>query len=227
VRVLVVEDDAVIADHITACLGTLGYRPERVASGEDALAAIERQRFSGMVLDRLLPGMSGIEVLARLRAERRLPPVVMLSALGTVKDRIEGLAAGADDYLAKPFDMDELVARLNAVTRRAAPTPPSDTGLAVGRLKLDPSSHSVLFLDRTIELNRKQFSLLAHLMRCADRLVTRGMLLESVWGYAFTPTTNIVESNMSRLRARLEELGCDPIDTLRGSGYVLRSERCR
>jgi two-component system OmpR family response regulator len=87
--VLVVEDDAVIADHITACLGTLGYRPERVASGEDALAAVERQRFSGMVLDRLLPGMGGIEVLARLRADRRLPPVVMLSALGTVKDRIE------------------------------------------------------------------------------------------------------------------------------------------
>lgn len=226
-RVLVVEDDAVIAGHITACLGTLGYQPERVASGEDALRAIAHHRFSGMVLDRLLPGISGLEVLARLRAERKLPPVVMLSALGTVKDRIEGLAAGADDYLAKPFDMDELVARLNAVTRRATPAPTPDASLAVGRLRLDPSSHSVLFLDRTIELNRKQFSLLAHLMRCADRLVTRGMLLESVWGYAFTPTTNIVESNMSRLRGRLEELGCDPIDTLRGSGYVLRSDRCR
>ncbi len=226
-RVLVVEDDAVIAGHITACLGTLGYQLERVASGEDALRAIAHHRFSGMVLDRLLPGISGLEVLARLRAERKLPPVVMLSALGTVKDRIEGLAAGADDYLAKPFDMDELVARLNAVTRRATPAPTPDAGLAVGRLRLDPSSHSVLFLDRTIELNRKQFSLLAHLMRCADRLVTRGMLLESVWGYAFTPTTNIVESNMSRLRGRLEELGCDPIDTLRGSGYVLRSDRCR
>lgn len=226
-RFLIVEDDPVIAEHIVAGLSLHGHETSLAQTGSEAILALDRRPHDAVVLDRLLPDISGLSVIDHVRRQGNAVPVLMLSALGSVKDRIEGLEVGADDYLAKPFDMDELVARLNAVTRRAAPTPPSDTGLAVGRLKLDPSSHSVLFLDRTIELNRKQFSLLAHLMRCADRLVTRGMLLESVWGYAFTPTTNIVESNMSRLRARLEELGCDPIDTLRGSGYVLRSERCR
>jgi two-component system OmpR family response regulator len=152
-------------------------------------------------------------------------PVLMLSALGSVKDRIEGLEVGADDYLAKPFDMDELAARLSAIARRNV-SRPEGSRLQVGRLELDPSSHRARYRDASAALNRKQYSLLAHLMRNTDRLVTRSMLLESVWAYSFSPTTNIVESNMSRLRTALLGLGCDPIETQRGAGYILRSDRC-
>lgn len=230
-RLLVVEDDRLIASHIAAGLSAKGYGVDRAECGEDALHALARQDYAGVVLDRMLPDISGIELLERVRRSGKRPPVVMLSALGTVKDRIEGLEAGADDYLTKPFDIEELIARLNAVSRRVgametAQDPMGDAGIMVGRLNLDPSGHSASFGTREIELNRRQYSLLAHLMRHADRLVTRSMLLEHVWGYSFAPATNIVESNMCRLRDRLHELGCDPVDTLRGAGYILRSERC-
>ena len=178
-----------------------------------------------MVLDRMLPDISGIAVIQRLRSAGQSLPVLMLSALGSVEDRVEGLFAGADDYLAKPFNMTELAARLTAITRRQGNSA-KDASMALGQLRLDPAGHKAIYRGQAIDLNRRQYSLLAELIRHADRVVTRSMLLESVWNYAFEPGTNIVESNLSRLRTRLLQLGCDPIETRRGAGYVLCSDRC-
>lgn len=222
---LIVEDDSVIADHIVSGLRVHGHETTLAQTGSEAIRAMDRRSPDAVVLDRLLPDINGLAVIDLLRSRGDNVPLLMLSALGSVKDRIEGLQVGADDYLAKPFDIDELVARLAAIARRKHGRQESPD-LQVGRLRLDPSSHCAIYRDASVTLNRKQYSLLAHLMHYADRLVTRSMLLESVWSYSFSPTTNIVESNMSRLRSALVDLGCDPIETQRGAGYVLRSERC-
>ena len=224
-RFLIVEDDSVIAEHIVAGLESHGHETMLVQTGSEAVVAVDRSPPDAIVLDRLLPDVSGRSVIDHMRNRGDAVPVLMLSALGSVKDRIEGLEVGADDYLAKPFDIDELAARLNAIARRN-PHRPEGSGLAVGALQLDASGHRALYRGAAVTLNRKQYSLLAHLMRHADRVVTRSMLLEGVWAYSFSPATNIVESNMSRLRAALQELGCDPIETQRGVGYILRSDLC-
>ncbi len=226
-KVLVVEDDPSIAGQIARGLALRGLTTGFAATGAAACAAFDEDHYDAMVLDRLLPDMGGLAVLTHLREAGRLPPVLMLSALGSVQDRIDGLLAGADDYLAKPFDMDELSARLIAICRRPARAAPAEDGaLVVGRLRLDATRHRAMLGEAAIELNRKQFSLLATLMRQTDQVVTRAMLLETVWGYAFDPATNIVESNLSRLRNRLQALGCEAIETRRGEGYVLVSAKC-
>ena len=225
-HLLVVEDDPVIADHIVSGLSLFGHSATLARTGSEAMQALTDRSHDAVILDRMLPDIDGVSVMKRMRASQDGLPVLMLSALGSVKHRIEGLQVGADDYLAKPFDVDELAARLQAIVRRGA-TRPESIGLEVGSLSLDPSSHRALFRDGASVLNRKQYSLLAHLMRNADRLVTRSMLLECVWSYSFSPSTNIIESNMSRLRTALQEIDCDPIETQRGAGYILRSERCR
>lgn len=222
---LVVEDDPVIAAQVTLGMERLGHESRVVSNGWDALAETAQRNFDVVVLDRMLPDLSGIEVLRQLNRDNLRPPVLMLSALGSVADRIQGLKAGADDYLAKPFDMEELAARVEAITRRSAARD-SEGNIAVASLQLNAAGHSASFRGAVVALNRKQFSLLVHLMRNADHLVTRRMLLENVWGYTFEPTTNIIESNLSRLRSKLMEVGCDAIETKRGSGYVLHSARC-
>jgi two-component system OmpR family response regulator len=225
VHLLVVEDDPVIADHIVSGLGLFGHSTTLARTGSEAIQALADRSHDAVVLDRMLPDIDGVSVIKHMRSGDWAVPVLMLSALGSVKHRIEGLQIGADDYLTKPFDVDELAARLHAIVRRGAPRR-DDVGLEVGMLRLDPSSHRAVYRDGAVVLNRKQYSLLAHLMRNADRLVTRSMLLECVWSYSFSPSTNIIESNMSRLRTALQEIACDPIETQRGAGYVLRSERC-
>ncbi|MEO0032298.1 MAG: hypothetical protein RIS94_2056 [Pseudomonadota bacterium] len=227
-HLLVVEDDPVIAGHILGGLAAVGRSADHAGCGADALTRFKAQRYDAVVLDRLLPDVEGTALLEMMRrCTDAMPPVLVLSALGSLADRIEGLEAGADDYLVKPFAVAELVARLNAITRRGPSARGDDAAqLAVGALALDPSSHSAGYRTRRLQLNRKLYSLLAHMMRHADRVVTRDMLLEHVWGYSFAPSTNIVESNMSRLRARLQDLGIDPIETVRGSGYILRSQGC-
>jgi two-component system OmpR family response regulator len=225
VRLLVVEDDPDIAAQVSLGMERLGYSAKTAQTGAEALSATENGHFDAVILDRMLPDITGDEVLRHLLGRPSKPPVLMLSALGSVSDRIHGLQAGADDYLAKPFDMEELAARIQAISRRSGARE-SEGIIAVGALHLDPAGHRACYLGQSVVLNRKQFSLLAELMRNADRMVTRKMLLESVWGYAFETTTNIIESNLSRLRTRLQELGCDAIETRRGSGYVLRSSAC-
>ena len=224
-RLLIVEDDPVIADQITHGLGSVDRQLRLARTGAEALLALQQEHWDAIVLDRMLPDLNGLSVIDHIRRDGHATPILMLSALGSVKDRIEGLAIGADDYLAKPFDMDELAARIAAISRRGTAMS-ENPRLEVGGLQLDPSGHQARFRDRAVALNRRQYSLLAHLMRHADRLVTRSMLLEGVWGYAFAPTANIVESNLSRLRTALIGIDCDPIETQRGAGYILRSDRC-
>ena len=225
---LVIEDDPVIGGHIVSGLGAAGIDTTLAVNAAQALERSRTGEFDSVVLDRLLPDGNGIDILRAWRRHGAVPPVLMLSALGSVKDRIEGLESGADDYLAKPFHMAELVARVHAISRRTPQRGSSDTAArSVGRLRLDHSRHAACFGPASVELNRKLYSLLAHLMLHVDRLVTRDMLLEHVWGYSFSPGTNIVESNMSRLRTRLQELGIDPILTRRGEGYVLLAGACR
>lgn len=224
-RLLVVEDDPVIAGQLSVGMKAHGHSAALANCAEDAVRIAWKQRFDAIVLDRMLPGVSGIEAIGRLKRSPGAPGVLMLSALASVTDRIEGLRAGADDYLVKPFDLAELLARLEAILRREAPSG-DDANLRVNALTLDPARHHAMLHGRAVSLNRKEFSLLAQLMRHADGLVTRSMLFEQVWGYRFEPSTNIVESNLSRLRQKLSTLGGDPIETIRGGGYILRSDRC-
>ena len=221
--VLIVEDDAEIAAFLARGLGAHGHDTAIANSGEEALEELGKRRFDAMVLDRMLPRLDGMEVLRRMARE---VPVLMLSALGTIDDRIEGLDGGADDYLVKPFDVGEVVARLNAIVRRAHGTERADV-LRVGDLEIVLTTFRASLGGKALHLNKKEFALLAELMRNADRAVTRRMLIETVWGYSFDPSTNIIESNMSRLRAKLTAHGDpDPIETARGLGYILHSARC-
>ena len=225
-HLLIVEDDRVIADHIVSGLNRIGHSTTLARTGAEAIKACADRSHHAVILDRMLPDIDGMAVIDHVRASGDAVPVLMLSALGSVKNRIEGLRRGADDYLAKPFSIDELAARLDAIARRS-PARPGKARIEIGLLQLDASSHRATYRGRTAVLNRKQYSLLAHLMGHADTIVTRAMLLEAVWSLSVsTTTTNIVESNMSQLRTALQDLGCDPIETQRGSGYVLRSDRC-
>ncbi len=204
----------------------LGHQCVHSTTGAGAISAFVQGAFDAIILDRMLPDLTGTGLLDHLRAQGPLPPVLMLSALGSARDKVEGLNAGADDYLAKPYDIHELNARLAALTRRGAQVHGDAITLSIGQLCLDAANHKVRFGTRQGHLNRVEFSLLLFLMRHADRLVTRAMLLEGVWSYSFQPVTNLVDSNISRLRRRLLELGCDPIMTRRGEGYMLVGDQC-
>lgn len=225
-QLLLVEDDPLIAQELTGGLDALGHHCVHCVSGTEAIAAFARAAFDAIILDRMLPDLTGTGLLDHLRAQGPLPPVLMLSALGSARDKVEGLNAGADDYLAKPYDIGELNARLAALVRRGPQVHGDVISLSIGQLRLDGANHKVRFGARQGHLNRIEFSMLLFLMRHADRLVTRAMLLEGVWSYSFQPATNVVDSNISRLRRRLLDLGCDPIATRRGEGYVLLGDQC-
>lgn len=218
-KILIVEDDRGIAAHLERGLSRHGLECEIAETGEEALSHLGQRRYDAMVLDRMLPRLDGMEVLRRRPCKL---PVLMLSALGTLEDRIEGLDAGADDYLVKPFDVTEVVSRLNAIMRRGGNNDRGDI-LRAGDLEIVLTTFRASRRGKPLHLNKKEFALLAELMRNAGRPMTRRMLIEAVWGYSFEPTTNIIESNMSRLRSKLiADGGPDPIETARGFGYVLR-----
>ena len=225
-QLLLVEDDPLIAQELTESLNALGHHCVHCVTGAGAIGIFAQSTFDAIILDQMLPDVTGTGLLGYLRARGPLPPVLMLSALGSSSDKVEGLNAGADDYLAKPYDIGELNARLVALVRRGAQVHGDVISLSIGRLRLDGANHKVRFGTRDGHLNRVEFSLLLFLMRHADRLVTRTMLLDGVWSYAFQPVTNLVDSNISRVRRRLLDLGCDPIVTRRGEGYVLVSDQC-
>ena len=221
-KILLAEDDFETAAFIARGLDELGHLVLRAVTGADALHLASTEDIDIAILDRMLPGLDGVTVLRRLRAADNHTPVLLLTALGRIEDRVEGLNAGADDYLIKPFAFSELAARINALGRR----PPINevvTKLDFGSLSLDLLKHEVRRDGQNIALQPREFRLLEELLRNGDRIVTRTMLLERVWGYHFDPQTNIVETHISRMRAKLNEGDkFDLIETVRGVGYRMR-----
>lgn len=223
-RVLIAEDDDDTASFVEQGLREAGHVVTRAAIGIDALRCGLDEAFDVAVLDRLLPGMDGLDVLRAWRASDVKMPVLMLTALGGITDRVTGLEAGADDYLVKPFAFAELAARLAALTRRP-PIAGAPTAFRVGDVELELLKREVRRAGREVRLQPREFAVLEQLMRNAGRVVTRTMLLESIWGFHFDPQTNIVESHLSRMRSKLNEgFDRDPVETLRGVGYRMRSD---
>lgn len=220
VRILLIEDDETTAAYIEKGLRHAGHDVDRTPNGRDGFAKATSINYDAAVVDRMLPGLDGLGLVKSLRAAGISMPVLILTALGAIDDRVAGLEAGADDYLTKPFAFSELMARLNALARRSPISEP--TTLQVGDLIMDLVRRTVHRESRPIALLPREFKLLEILMRNRGRLVTRTMLLERVWDFQFDPKTSVVETHMSRLRAKLDRpFGDAMIRTERGMGYVL------
>lgn len=221
-KLLVVEDDAEGAAYVRKALTEAGHTVDLASEGRQGLLLAAGETYDVIVLDRMLPGVDGLAILRTIRASGVRTPVLLLTALGGIDDRVEGLEAGGDDYLVKPFAIAELLARINALARRP-PGQDVPTTLKVGDLVMDVLKRSVTRGGARIELQPREFQLLEFLMRHAERVVTRTMLLEGVWDFHFDPKTNIVDTHMSRLRAKIDRgRGPELIHTIRGAGYCLR-----
>jgi two-component system, OmpR family, response regulator len=222
-KLLLIEDDKETADYVSDGLTREGHVVDRAANGRDGLFLAAAQPYDVMVVDRLLPGLDGLALVKTIRAADIKTPVLFLTAVDGVSDRVEGLEAGGDDYLVKPFAFAELAARLNALARRPALTQPTMV-IRVGDLELDLARRGCRRGDRPIDLQPREFRLLEYLMRHPGQIVTRTMLLEHVWDFHFDPRTTVVETHISRLRAKLgaEEAEQAVIETVRGAGYRLR-----
>ena len=219
-RVLVVEDDAKIASFVVRGLKQAGYAVDHAPEGETGWALADSTEYDVAIVDVMLPHLDGISLVKRLRAGRRAMPVLFLSAKSSVEDRVRGLQAGGDDYLTKPFAFSELVARVQALIRRATSSPET-TRLTAGDVTVDLVTREIGCAGAAVELQPREFSLLVFLLRHVGRPVSKTMILEHVWDYSFDPQTNVVDVVMSRLRAKI-----DPdhrrIETVRGVGYVFR-----
>ena len=222
-RILVVEDDAEAAEYILKGLREEGYTVEHVADGRDGLYLASASTFDAIVMDRMVPGMDGLTVIRALRAAEVETPILILSALAQLDERVKGLRAGGDDYLTKPFGFSELSARLANLMRRGG-TKPAQTALSCADLHLDLLSRKVSRAGRTLDLLPRELKLLEHLMRNKGRVVTRTMLLEQVWDYRFDPHTSLIDTHISRLRKKIDDGFDKPLlHTIRGAGYVIRA----
>jgi two-component system, OmpR family, response regulator len=221
-RVLVIEDDRETAQFLLKALKESGHTADTAGDGETGLSMARDGAYDVLVIDRMLPKREGLSIIETLRAEGMRTPVLVLSALGSVDDRVKGLRAGGDDYLTKPFAFSELLARIEALGRRAEPET-QITRYIVGDLILDRLSHKVTRGGETITLQAREFRLLEYLMRHAGQVVTRTMLLEHVWDYHFDPQTNVIDVHISRLRSKIDKEFPRPLlHTVRGAGYVVR-----
>lgn len=221
-RILLVEDDPAAGAYVAKGLREEGFTVEHVADGRDALYMATSAQFDAIILDRNLPGMDGISALKAMRAGGVATPVLILSALGHIDERVKGLRAGGDDYLPKPFGFSELLARLEALLRRRAPGRAEVTHLVCGDLEMDLLGRRVIRADKALELLPREFKLLEYLMRNVDRVVTRTMLLEQVWDYRFDPHTSLIDTHISRLRKKIDEgFELPLLHTVRGAGYRL------
>jgi two-component system OmpR family response regulator len=220
-NVLLVEDDRNVADYIRDGLRGAGIRVDWAEEGEAGLTLATSGQYDVMILDRMLPGMDGLSLVQQLRSAGVHTPVLILSALGEVDDRVKGLQAGADDYLGKPFAFAELHARLEVLSRRGQ-EPTADTSLQVADLQMDLLSQQVRRGGSLIKLQPREYKLLEYLMRHPGQVVTRGMLLEHVWGYHFDPQTNVIDVHISRLRQKIDrDFDVPLLETVRGAGYRL------
>ena len=224
-RILVVEDDKDVAGFVLKGLREAGHLAEHADNGRDGLFMAASESFDAIVLDRMLPGgIDGLRLLETLRAQDNATPVLFLSALGQVDERVRGLKAGGDDYLTKPFAFAELLARVEALTRRGKNEGPQ-TKLQVGDLEMELLSRTVRRAGQRIDLQPREFRLLEFMMRHAGQVVTRTMLLEGVWDYHFDPQTNVIDVHVSRLRQKIDKPFPAPLlHTVRNSGYMLRAD---
>ncbi len=221
-RVLVIEDEPETAAILEKALKEVGHTAERAADGESGLTLARSNAYDVLIVDRMLPKRDGLSVIATLRDEGIRTPVLILSALGEVDDRVRGLRSGGDDYLTKPYAFNELLARIEALARRSAPEETA-TRYVVGDLVLDRLSHKVTRAGEPIILQPREFRLLEYLMQNAGQVVTRSMLLENVWDYHFDPQTNVIDVHISRLRAKIDKNFELPLlHTVRGAGYTVR-----
>lgn len=221
-RLLIVEDDQEAAAYMVKGLKESGYVVDHVSDGREALYRVAAEEYDAVVVDRMLPSVDGLTIVRTMRSAGNTTPVLILSALGDVDDRVKGLKAGGDDYLVKPYAFAELLARLEALLRRGRADAP-DTVLKLADLEMDLVGRNVRRGGRPIELKPKEFALLEYLMRHAGHVVTRTMLLENVWDYSFDPQTNVIDVHISRLRQKIDKGHDKPLlTTIRGAGYSLR-----
>ncbi|AWU93406.1 response regulator transcription factor [Azospirillum ramasamyi] len=222
-KILVIEDDRQAASYLAKGLKEAGHVVDVANDGKEGMYLAGAEHYDVMIVDRMLPGRDGLSLVQVLRAAGNDTPVLFLSALGSVDDRVKGLKAGGDDYLTKPFAFSELLARIEVLVRRRGAAQPQ-TRLVVGDLELDLLSRSVKRAGKTIDLLPREFSLLEYLMRNAGSVVTRTMMLENVWDYHFDPQTNVIDVHIARLRQKIDkDFPTALIHTVRGAGYSLRA----
>ena len=221
-RILVIEDDTSVADYIAKGLDELGYTVDLARDGKEGLFLATSESYDAMIVDRMLPHIDGLTVVQTLRASNKTVPILFLSALGEVDDRVRGLEAGGDDYLTKPFAFSELKARIEALLRRSQLADAPVTELVVEDLSMDLLARTVARNDVAIDLQPREYRLLEYLMRHAGQVVTRTMLLEHVWDYHFDPQTNVIDVHISRIRAKIDKTFDKALlVTVRGAGYRL------
>ena len=221
-RVLVIEDDKEAAAYLVKALGEVGHAAERASDGETGAFMVGEGGYDVVIVDRMLPKRDGLAIIEDMRRAGDMTPVLILSALGQVDDRVRGLRAGGDDYLTKPYAFTELLARVEALARRSRPLD-VETQYKVADLTLDRLSHEVRRGNEEIVLQPREFRLLEYMMRNAGQVVTRTMLLENVWDYHFDPQTNVIDVHMSRLRSKIDKGQDKPLlNTVRGAGYMIR-----
>jgi len=222
-RILLIEDDKEAAAFLAKGLKECGYVVDHAATGPDGLHLATTEPYRAMIVDRMLPGMDGLHIIELLRKEGNTTPVLILSAMDKVDDRVKGLRAGGDDYLTKPYAFSELHARLESLLRRGQ-SAPTATALRVGDLELDMLARTVKRAGKEIDLLPREFQILEFLMRHSGQVVTRTMLLEQVWNYHFDPKTGVIDVQISRLRQKLDKDFDEPmLHTVRGAGYCLRA----
>jgi two-component system, OmpR family, response regulator len=222
-RILIIEDDPQASAYLVKAFREAGHSADSAADGIDGYARAESGDYDVLIVDRMLPKLDGLSLIGGLRAQKIETPVLILSALGQVDDRVKGLRAGGDDYLAKPYAFAELLARVEILARRRGGVSAEETVYRVADLELDRLKHKVFRAGKEIVLQPREFRLLEYLMRHAGQVVTRTMLLENVWDYHFDPQTNVIDVHVSRLRGKIDK-GHDKqlLQTVRGAGYTLR-----
>ena len=222
-KLLIIEDDAEAAAYLVKAFREAGHVADHAADGLDGYALARDTHYDVLIVDRMLPKLDGLSLIGGLREQKVQTPVLILSALGQVDDRVKGLRAGGDDYLAKPYAFSELLARVEVLARRRGVAGGEPTHYRVGDLELDRLSHKITRAGREIVLQPREFRLLEYLMKHAGQVVTRTMLLENVWDYHFDPQTNVIDVHVSRLRSKIDKGHDAPLlHTIRGAGYMIR-----